>query len=90
MHVVPEFVPWYGPTEPAAACAIDLLEHPEKLAAQRERLAGLVRRLHKPGASMNAARMAMELLGGGRRSRRVTCRSGAQGSMSVTGIEAGG
>jgi lipid-A-disaccharide synthase len=64
MHVVPEFVPWYGPTEPAAACAIDLLEHPEKLAAQRERLAGLVRRLHKPGASMNAARMAMELLGG--------------------------
>lgn len=63
MHVVPEFVPWYGPTGPAAACAIALLEHPEKLAGQRERLAALVRKLHKPGASMNAARMAMELLG---------------------------
>jgi lipid-A-disaccharide synthase len=63
MHVVPEFVPWYGPTEPAAACAIDLLAHPEKLAGQRDRLAALVRKLHHPGASMNTARMAMELLG---------------------------
>ena len=62
MHVVPEFVPWYGSTQPAAACAIDLLSHLEKLAAQRERLAGLVRKLHHPGASMNAARMALELL----------------------------
>jgi lipid-A-disaccharide synthase len=64
MHVVPEFVPWYGPTEPAAECAIDLLTHPEKLAAQRERLAALVRKLHKPGASMNTARMALEILNG--------------------------
>jgi lipid-A-disaccharide synthase len=63
MHVVPEFVPWYGPTEPTAACAIDLLSHPEKLAAQRDRLAALVRKLHHPGASMNTARMALELLG---------------------------
>jgi lipid-A-disaccharide synthase len=63
MHVVPEFVPWYGPTEPAARCVIELLSHPEQLAAQRERLAALVRKLHHPGASMNTARMAMELLG---------------------------
>jgi lipid-A-disaccharide synthase len=63
MHVVPEFVPWYGPTEPTAACAIDLLSHHEKLAAQRDRLAALVRKLHHPGASMNTARMALDLLG---------------------------
>ncbi|HEY7115737.1 MAG TPA: hypothetical protein VH475_04070 [Tepidisphaeraceae bacterium] len=62
MHVAPEFIPWYGPTDPVADHAIDLLEHPEKLAAQRARLAELVGRLSHPGASANAARMAMEMM----------------------------
>jgi lipid-A-disaccharide synthase len=63
MHIVPEFIPWYGSTQPAADHALDLLSHPEKLAAQRQRLAALARKLERPGASMAVARMAMEMLG---------------------------
>jgi lipid-A-disaccharide synthase len=63
IDLVPEFIPWYGPSDEVAECAIDLLEHPEKLVAQREKLAELVKTLEKPGASMNAARIAMELMG---------------------------
>jgi lipid-A-disaccharide synthase len=64
MHVVPEFIPWYGSTEPAAACVVDLLAHPEKLAEQRMRLAELRARLGGGGASERVARMAVEMLRG--------------------------
>ena len=64
-HTVPEFIPWYGPTNPAADAALDLLRHPEKLSAQRDKLAGLIHSLDRPGASLAAARMAMELLRSG-------------------------
>ena len=60
--LVPEFIPWYGSNAPVADCAIDLLKHPEKLANQRQKLAKVMRQLDRPGASMNAARIAMELL----------------------------
>ena len=62
MHIVPEFVPWYGGTGPAAEKALDLLNHPERLQAQRAALRDLVRRLDRPGASMNTARLALGLL----------------------------
>ncbi len=62
IDLVPEFIPWNGSNEPVAECAIDLLKHPEKLAAQRRNLAGLIATLDKPGASMNAAKIAMELM----------------------------
>jgi lipid-A-disaccharide synthase len=61
--LVPEFIPWYGSAQPVADCAIDLLKHPEKLTAQREKLAALIDTLDKPGASMNAAKIAMQLMG---------------------------
>jgi lipid A disaccharide synthetase len=61
-HVTPEFTPWYGSVEPAAQLAIDYLRHPEKLEDQRQKLDALVRSLDKPGASMNAARVAMGLM----------------------------
>jgi lipid-A-disaccharide synthase len=64
MHIVPEFIPWYGSTQPVADYAIDLLTHPEKLAGQRERLAALARKLERPGASMAVARMAVEMMNG--------------------------
>jgi lipid-A-disaccharide synthase len=70
MHIVPEFIPWYGPTQPAAAHAIALLANPAELAAQRQRLANLARKLDRPGASMAVARMAMEML-----ERAVTAKS---------------
>jgi lipid-A-disaccharide synthase len=61
--VVPEFIPWYGSNNGVAECALDLLKHPEKLAAQRERLKALISTIDRPGASMNAARMALEMMG---------------------------
>ena len=61
-ELVPEFIPWYGSNQPVADCAIDLLKHPEKLEAQRAKLAALIATLDKPGASMNTAKLAMELM----------------------------
>ena len=61
-RLVPEFVPWYGSNEPVARLAIDYLRHPEKLAEQRDRLGELIRALDHPGASMNAARLALEMI----------------------------
>jgi lipid-A-disaccharide synthase len=61
-HIVPEFVPWYGSNEPVAQAAIDLLGHPQKLESQRQRLRHLIQSLDKPGASMNVAKLAMEMM----------------------------
>ena len=67
LHVTPEFTPWYGARiAESAELAIDYLRHPEKLEAQRRRLDELVRSLDKPGASMNVARIAMEMMRGER------------------------
>ena len=61
-HIVPEFVPWYGSNRPVAELAIDYLKHPQKLAEQREKLNRLVKKLDHPGASMNVARLALEMI----------------------------
>lgn len=61
-HIVPEFIPWYGPVDAVADAAIDLLEHPEKLAAQKRQIGAMIDTINKAGASMNAAKIAMELL----------------------------
>jgi lipid A disaccharide synthetase len=63
-HIVPEFVPWYGSNQPVAECALAMLREPKKLEQQRARLRHLVQSLDKPGASMNVARMAMEMMAG--------------------------
>ena len=63
-HIVPEFIPWYGSNEPVAERAIDYLKHPEKLADQAAKLTELVRSLDHPGASMNVAKLAMQMMGG--------------------------
>ncbi len=62
IDLVPEFIPWYGSNAPVADCAIDLLQHPEKLADQRQKLAKVMKQLDQPGASMNAAKIAIELI----------------------------
>jgi lipid-A-disaccharide synthase len=62
-HIVPEFIPWFGPPAPVADAALDLLTHPDKLAAQRQSLDSLIARLDKPGASRNVAELAVELMG---------------------------
>jgi len=61
-HVVREFVPWFGDPAPVADAAIDLLQHPQKLAEQREQLAKLVRTLDRRGASTNVAKLALQLM----------------------------
>lgn len=64
-HLVPEFIPWYGPTAPAADAVIALLRSPEKLAAMRSALEAVVRPLDLPGAGDRAAALAMGLIPGG-------------------------
>lgn len=60
--IAPEFVPWNGPVDAVAACALDYLKHPEKLAEQRRRLAEMIQPLAAPGASRRVAELAMELM----------------------------
>jgi len=59
---VPEFIPWYGPVDAVADCAIDLLKHPQKLADQRRKLMEIIEPISKPGASMNVGKMAIEMI----------------------------
>jgi hypothetical protein len=61
-HVVPEIIPWFGDPRPVAELALEYLRDPDKLRAQREALERLVGALDKPGASMNVARMVLEML----------------------------
>jgi len=63
IDLVPEFIPWNGDAGAVASCAIDMLRHPEKLTEQRELLLKVIRPLDRPGASMNVAKMAMEMMG---------------------------
>jgi hypothetical protein len=87
-HVVPEFIPWYGPTRPVADLAVDLLRNHDKLADQRRRLEALVRSLDRPGASMNAARLAVELLDRSRLDRPRAAGLSAELSPPVTALGA--
>jgi lipid A disaccharide synthetase len=61
VDLVPEFVPWHGSNKPVADLAIAMLRDPAKLAAQRKALAALIAPLDRPGASANAARIAVEM-----------------------------
>jgi lipid-A-disaccharide synthase len=61
-HIVPEFIPWYGSNEPVARHVIGMLKDPAQLNRQRAALRQLVRTLDRPGASVNAARLAMDML----------------------------
>ena len=41
-----------------------MLRHPEKLEEQKQRLARVMKQIDRPGASMNAAQIAMKLIEG--------------------------
>ena len=62
IDLVPEFIPWYGSNQPVIDCALDFLRHPEKLREQREKLDALMKAIDKPGASMNVAKLALDLI----------------------------
>src|SRR5688500_15256168 len=61
-HIAPEYIPWHGSNRTVAGHAIDFLKNPQLMRAQQKRLADMVQKLDRPGASMNVARIAMELL----------------------------
>ena len=61
-HIVPEFIPWFGSPDAISAAAIALLRDPAKLTAQAEQLERLIRSLDRPGASMNVAKLAVEMM----------------------------
>jgi lipid-A-disaccharide synthase len=62
-HIVPEFVPWFGNAEQVASTAIEYLDQPAKRIEQVDQLGKMLQSLDKPGASMNVARMALEMMG---------------------------
>jgi lipid-A-disaccharide synthase len=62
VDAVPEFIPWYGRVDAVAETAIDLLKHPERLTEQRRRLIEIIDPISCPGASMNVARLVMEMI----------------------------
>lgn len=61
-HIVPEFIPWYGPPDAVANRALAYLRDPALLEAQRESLLRVIRPLDRPGASRNAAELALSLI----------------------------
>src|SRR5271170_6051934 len=63
-HIVPEFIPWFGSPDAVSAAAIAMLRDPAKMEQQVEQLERLIRSLDRPGASMNVAKLAMEMMGG--------------------------
>jgi len=63
-NIVPEFIPWYGSNQPVADKALEYLNNPQLLVEQRDRLRNLIRNLNKPGASRNAAKLAVDLMMG--------------------------
>jgi lipid-A-disaccharide synthase len=62
--IVPEFIPWYGSNRPVADKALEFLNNPDLLTQQRNRMQNLLRTINHPGASRNAARLAMDLMVG--------------------------
>jgi lipid-A-disaccharide synthase len=62
-HIVPEFIPWFGDADSVANAAIDFLANPGERTQQVDRLARMISSLDKPGASMNVARLALEMVG---------------------------
>jgi lipid-A-disaccharide synthase len=67
-HIVPEYVPWYGSNEPVAQKALEYLRDPKLLEEQRGKLRHVVETVSRPGASRNAASIAMDLLYNGKKS----------------------
>jgi lipid A disaccharide synthetase len=62
LHIVPEFIPWFGDPDAVANAAIDFLARPITRTEQMDRLATMISKLDKPGASSNVARIATEMI----------------------------
>jgi lipid-A-disaccharide synthase len=61
-HIVPEHIPWNGPVDGVADEAIAMLRDPARLQSMRNAMASAVAKISAPGASVNAAKLAVTLL----------------------------
>jgi lipid-A-disaccharide synthase len=61
-HIVPEFIPWFGSVDAVSSTAIDYLSNPRKLSEQVAHLTEMIRTLDRPGASVNVAKLVMDLM----------------------------
>lgn len=61
-HIVPEFIPWNGSVDAVADAAIALLRDPAKLATMRAKMRAAIATIARPGASTNAARLAIKIM----------------------------
>ena len=61
-RIVPEIIPWHGPSKPVADLAIDFLGDVQKRRDQRQNLLKLVAMLEGRGASRNVAEMALAMI----------------------------
>jgi lipid-A-disaccharide synthase len=61
-HIVPEFIPWFGPVEPVANRAIAMLQSRAERDVQQKSFDKLIERIGQPGASHQVAKIVMEML----------------------------
>lgn len=61
-ELVPEFIPWNGDAGPVADQAMKMLSHPQLLHQMRNDLRALIAPLDQRGASLNVARIAIDML----------------------------
>ena len=62
VDLVPEFVPWHGSNKPVADLALEMLRNPVKCCRNSEVvLRALIAPLDRPGASENAAKIAIAM-----------------------------
>ena len=63
-HIVPEFIPWNGPVDAVADRAIAMLRDPRQLDEMRAKMRAAIATIDRPGASLNAARLAFGVIDG--------------------------
>lgn len=61
--IVPEYIPWYGSTEPVARAAVRFLQRAGDRRVQQRNLLAMLKKIDRPGASENTAKLAWELMG---------------------------
>ncbi len=60
----PEFIPWFGPTEPVVRAMLELIRDPALRSRQRGQLQSVIQKIGRPGASDRVAALTLDLLDG--------------------------
>ncbi len=62
IDLVPEILPWMGSNQPVIDWVLDFLRSPAKRMAQRQAVLDVLQPLDRPGASGNAAKIALQMM----------------------------